>query len=94
MFSSVSEYIKAMGDTIEDIKKSSVARTLKSISKNEDTLKPSIERSSSTNYKVGDKLIMNNRPEWFWSDYGYQDPSKKMDIESVEHAQDEEEDIL
>ena len=44
--------------------------------------------------KVGDKLVMNNRPEWFWSDYGYQDPSKKMDIESVEHAHDEEENIL
>ena len=44
--------------------------------------------------KVGDKLVMNNRPEWFWSDYGYNDPSKKMDIESVEHTPDEEEDLL
>lgn len=44
--------------------------------------------------KDGDKLVMNNRPEWFWSDYGYNDPSKKMDIESVEHTQDEEEDLL
>lgn len=44
--------------------------------------------------KFGDKLVMNNRPEWFWSDYGYNDPSKKMDIESVEHTPDEEEDLL
>lgn len=44
--------------------------------------------------KVGDKLVMNNRPEWFWSDFGYKDPSKKMDIESVEHTPDEEEDLL
>lgn len=35
--------------------------------------------------KHGDKLTMNDRPEWFWSDYGYKDPLKKMDIELVEN---------
>ena len=35
--------------------------------------------------KSGEKLIMNNRPEWYWSDFGYRDPSKEMDINSVEN---------
>lgn len=35
--------------------------------------------------KSGEKLIMNNRPEWYWSDFGYKDPSKEMDINSVEN---------
>lgn len=35
--------------------------------------------------KSGEKLVMNERPEWFWSDYGYKDPSKEMDIDSVEN---------
>lgn len=48
--------------------------------------------------KNGGKLIMNNRPEWYWSDYGYKDPSKKMDIDSIENnsidiTNDEEETV-
>lgn len=47
--------------------------------------------------KNGDRLIMNNRPEWYWSDYGYKDPSKKMDIDSIENnsidTTDDEEEV-
>ena len=35
--------------------------------------------------KNGEKLVMKHRPEWYWSDYGYKDPSTEMDIDSVEN---------
>lgn len=40
--------------------------------------------------KEGERMVMGERPEWFWSDYGYKDPSKVMDIDSVDNVQEEE----